>query len=443
MEKGMPDNRVAARAAIDRLLQMRRLWENAARAYFEPSRFLLEVQNCLMTSRTVTFIIQSNKDALPGFDQWYAAHQERMKADPIMVWAKDARNKVEKQGDLSTHSQVSAEIIASYLDGPKTDWLPSNVFATTDEIFRAVPQKFRVPHVVEHGTLLVERRWIDAELPEMELLEALAHAYSVLSDIVADFVKTLGLPIPSMIEDSRPTSMERLAMDRAIYVSMKEGSIIGVRREEARDPPIKEKQFIKRYGRKGAKSWEKAKEAETFQQACEAFFRSARILLKTDGYHGSLALFLKGSHLFRVIGADQPDRASRYILMRELASFAVAEGADGVILINEAWIAAAKDIPKHGYAVDAKNRQEALALAACNATGEEIHITATFHRKKNKLHKVKSIEPNKMTVGTPSFMLVPFMKVWGRYDPKNYEEIQRKMDEAGLSLPMEAPESTA
>ena len=84
MEKGMPDNRVAARAAIDRLLQMRRLWENAARAYFEPSRFLLEVQNCLMTSRTVTFIIQSNKDALPGFDQWYAAHQERMKADPTI-----------------------------------------------------------------------------------------------------------------------------------------------------------------------------------------------------------------------------------------------------------------------------------------------------------------------------------------------------------------------
>lgn len=428
------DPRGAARAAVDRLLQMRQLWENASKAYFEPTRFLLEVQNCLMTSRTVTFIIQSNKAAIPDFDAWYGPHQDRMKGDPIMVWARDSRNKVEKQGDLETHSQVNAEIVASYLDGPKTDWMPANVFATTADFFKAIPQKFRIAQVVEHGTLVIERRWIENNLPDTELLEALAHAYSVLSEIVADFVVTLGLAVPPVIEDSRPPSMARLAMDRAIYVSIKDGSIIGVRLQRARDTPIKEKQLIKRYGRKGARNAKRTRDAETFKEACEVNFKTARILLAADGYHRSIALFLKGPHLFRVIGTEHPDRASRYILMRELASFAQAEGADGVILISEAWTAALKDVPKSGYAVNAKNRGEALTMAACNSKGEEIHITAMFYRKKNKQHKVKSIDPNKMTEDTPSFILVPFMKAWGCYDPKRYEKVQKDLDDADLSL---------
>ena len=56
---------------MKRLLDMRRLWNEAADAYFEPAKFLLMLQQCITTSRTVTFIVQSNKAAFRDFEPWY------------------------------------------------------------------------------------------------------------------------------------------------------------------------------------------------------------------------------------------------------------------------------------------------------------------------------------------------------------------------------------
>ncbi|TIO48890.1 MAG: hypothetical protein E5X80_26170 [Mesorhizobium sp.] len=433
--EGGKDRSRAARAVIDRLLQMRQLWEDAANSYFDPGRFQLSVQSCITTARTVTFILQSNKKALANFDVWYEPYRKRCADDPVMVWARDTRNSVEKQGDLATHSQVHVELVASYLDGPQSEWVPANLFTTTTEIWRAVPAELRTPHTIENGTLIVERRWVANNYPEVELLEAIARVYSVLADIVTDFVKALDLPIPGVIEVSRPDSMAQLAMDRATYVSMKDGSIIGVRLEKAGGPPVKEKHLLKRYGRKGTHSIHDLKNAKTFLEICEAYFRTARIVLRNDGYHRSFALLLKGSAVFRVVGTDHPDRASRYLMVRELARYATAEGADGVIMINESWIANVKDAPKSGFAVDAKNRGEALTLVAANAQGDEINIMAPFHRKKNKTHKIKLIEPNKVSVGTPHFILIPFLKEWGRFDITRYEEPSRIAAEAGIEDP--------
>lgn len=42
--------------------------------------------------------------------------QEKMRADLIMRWLIDARNKIEKQGDLRSHSELHATLIASHAD---------------------------------------------------------------------------------------------------------------------------------------------------------------------------------------------------------------------------------------------------------------------------------------------------------------------------------------
>ena len=141
---------IAAAAAVTaRLLQMRQLWEDAANNYFEPSRFLLSLQNCITVSRTVTFIIQSNKGHIPDFENWYGRVQKDMAADKILVWAKDARNSIEKQGDLKALSQVRGEIIASYYDGPFSEWVPQALFASPQQFLRTVPDELRKhPHMV-------------------------------------------------------------------------------------------------------------------------------------------------------------------------------------------------------------------------------------------------------------------------------------------------------
>ncbi len=65
--------------------------------------------------------------------------------------------------------------------------------------------------------------------------------------------------------------------------------------------------------------------------------------------------------------------------------------ADGVMLISEAWTAKGADIPESGYAVEAKNRGEALLLHGADASGFRVAMHADISRKKNKRHKVKSL----------------------------------------------------
>ena len=108
---------------IDRRLEdVHRHWHSAERAYFEPDAFRVAIQTAIKTLRTVTFIIQSNKHLIPEFDHWYGPWREKLKSDALMRWMVDARNKIEKQGDLEAHSFVRAEIVASYLNnGPVVD----------------------------------------------------------------------------------------------------------------------------------------------------------------------------------------------------------------------------------------------------------------------------------------------------------------------------------
>jgi len=119
---------------------------------------------------------------------------------------------------------------------------------------------------------------------------------------------------------------------------------------------------------------------------------------------------------------DHPDRASRYVIIRELAALAKIEGADGIILIAEAWIASGEDIPASGYAVDAKNRGEALVLNAANSDGKSFAYQARIERKKNKKQKVKRILPPEIEENLVQFILTPFQEVWGCLDMNEVEK---------------------
>jgi hypothetical protein len=59
----------------------------------------------------VTFILQKNKSNMPGFDFWYNRWRERLKADPVLCWIVESRNRITKQGDLDTESYNFAYFI--------------------------------------------------------------------------------------------------------------------------------------------------------------------------------------------------------------------------------------------------------------------------------------------------------------------------------------------
>jgi hypothetical protein len=71
----------------------------------------------LQTARTVTFIIQKNKEEIPNYQSWYsAAVVAPWGSDEVMTWANDARNTIEKEGDLELNSALKVTLLFSYLE---------------------------------------------------------------------------------------------------------------------------------------------------------------------------------------------------------------------------------------------------------------------------------------------------------------------------------------
>ena len=410
---------------VNRLDHMKKYWDEANSEYFNPNQFLIKLQGCITTSRTVSFILQSNKAHFPDFDVWYGSYQEKWSGDPTMTWARDARNAIEKRGDLETLSQVKSRIVASYLGGPETDWLPQDLFSSPIAMLSKIPSKFRNnPQIRDHGTLVIERRWVDKQLPEIEILEALTHVYLEFVDLLVDLHKRVGVELPRSLASRVPPSMRPLVMDRATYVSIRTGSNVGFRfhhQEQKTDT----RALRKRYGRDA--NWEKLSSVGSFKELCDVVFTNARVLMLRDGYHHSFAIMVSKLRLWRVIGINHPDRASRYVMMRELADLAKVIEADGVIVIGEAWTAKGKDIPPSGYAVEAKNRGEALIMNAADAAGQTLAYHAEIIRKKKKKHKVKALGPTELA-NDFQFIMAPFQIAWGCLDTEKLKEAADRVD---------------
>jgi hypothetical protein len=79
MNKPPREVEVALTAVVKRLAHFKANWEQANSSYFEPGAFLIALQHGITTSRSVTFILQSHKAAIPDFEAWYAPFVEKFK----------------------------------------------------------------------------------------------------------------------------------------------------------------------------------------------------------------------------------------------------------------------------------------------------------------------------------------------------------------------------
>src|SRR5690606_25257158 len=149
-----------------------------------PDEFRVSIQAAIQTARQVSFVLQKNRAAIPNFDKWYEGWQEKLAAIPLMKWMVEARNRIEKQGDLEAHSFVSAEIVASHLDeGPKIR-VPTKLSHAPLELVKSIPDSMVGDHIKKNGILRIRRCWIENTLPDFELLDAVATAYGQLAQLV-------------------------------------------------------------------------------------------------------------------------------------------------------------------------------------------------------------------------------------------------------------------
>ena len=432
-------------AAIDRrLADAHRLWHQAEAAYFDPDRFRLAVQNAIQTLRSLTFIVQSHKTVIPNFTGWYGDYvdekhgkrgkwQERLHADPLMRWMVEARNKIEKRGDLESQSIVRVEIIASfYDDGPRID-VPAHLFESTEALLRKIPNNLLGQHIRRNGVLCIQRRWVENTLPDYELLDAVAIYYGKLTELVHDAHRQIGVDPPQTIHDEDGSSFDLPSMGwrlpcmighekpRALTISLADGAKVEF---ESKSEVVKMDagELVKLTGRYGSNAVEAMKrEYKTDIELAAGYFAVAQAVFLRDGYHRSILLLFRNRKLIRPIEVRVEGAFQKYVVMRQLADEVTKSGADAAILIGEVWLTRADEVRPYERPADSSVRTEGLFLDMVSKNGEPLNCVARIVREAGKVSLSKAEIPGI----TASFMFAPFYQAWGRSIPQAWTDADR------------------
>jgi len=411
-------------AVHQRLEDLHRQWHQAEEAYFDPDGFRVAIQTAIQTARTVTFILQSNKHVIPDFEKWYAGWQSTFKENSLMRWMVDARNKIEKQGDLESHSFVRAEIVASYLENGPVVEVPAKLFDAPLKLIKSIPDTAAGKHVKEQGLLRIQRRWVENTLPDYELLDAVATAYGLLSDMLDDAHRQIGLPVPVPIDAHTGEKYDSESMKgclpcmighsdaRTLNLWLADGKPMEV---EAVTRSVSEEDMKKSVERYDLQE-NMFDNSETPEGMLNDLFSTASKMFLKDGYHVTVMFLLRDGKLIQMIELAPVDHGDKYLMMRKLAHEVKKKGADGAILLGEVWMAPFDS--KHPYrrSVDSPDRQEALVAKLITKNAEPKQISAIIHRDGKTVKLDKSIEQT----GGAHYMFAPFYEVWGRKIPQDW-----------------------
>lgn len=399
--------------AFRRLHEAHRHWHAAQENYFDPEEFRMAMQACIQTLRTVTFMLQSSKRSLEGFDAWYEPQQAKMRADSILRWLIEARNHIEKAGDLATYSQMTAKVIASYHDQLEVTAVEGDLFDNVAALLARVPRCYLVGQVFEHGALRVERRWVANTLPDRELLDALAHAYTALSQVILEACERWALTpwqAPQIHDNSvigafgeRPRCMSDRPEIVEALISLKDGSPLSIVRKTVEFDEEDKAAIKDRYG----PIERPTVPPSNLTQHARALFEQARRVMKKDKHHISIVFLFRENRPVHMMQLEYRDRAAKYLLMRDVAEIVHQKKADAIIHIGEAWTAKFDPAHPFRYAAEVPERRECLILMGST---KEAGITMEAEIKRVdsgvKLGKTNEI------IGPPPEMFAPVLKVW-------------------------------
>ncbi|MCX6899590.1 MAG: hypothetical protein NT105_12945 [Verrucomicrobia bacterium] len=398
-----------------RLEDAAQLWRKASEQYFDPNEFRVTIQACIQAFRTVTWILQNNKDAILEFNSWYGAWQQKMRIDEILRWLVEARNRIEKQGDLFTKSTLKVTLSGSWFDRPHYEALlpPSTSVNKICSLIRSqLPMELAN---ASEGLLCAERRWCDSELPHVEILEALCHCYSVLQELVGDAHRRLKVNQDTPCELSARVTQSNLELPkfmlnadttRTTWLKLRDGTrasmAVVTQTVTKKDVP----KVAQRYGAEIMDNNPFAGE-RSFRDRCIAFFNHAKLLLRKDGYHVSCALVETGKN-FMFFELRMDDRAEKHMVIRQLAKTVGRIKGKSVILIGEAWVAPTASVMPGSYAADCPTKAEGLILNGLTKDGDYISVHSIFRRTVEGIEFDEDI----IDTGNLSPILAPFLELW-------------------------------
>lgn len=320
---------------------------NCAQTYFDPELFRMHTNQFLQTARTVTFIIQKNKGGIPEFEAWYSSEvQENWRMDQVMLWARDARNKIEKIGDLELYSNLQATLMFSYLEEEdlaleceRHELLSVGVKRLVRFARRQLPTG-----VSDTAAVRIERRWVATSLPNWELLHALTYVYIRLYACCNKLAVQLGGEIASDIPSDTAALHLTGEARHVTYVKLRgmkgfQSKTDRVGFDSGYEPPPEIRSAIEEHAGKLQK--------RDFESLFRYHIDMAKATFDIHGNHLSMVfLFGEEGNNMDLLSYAPEDQMDKFIFWRSLAERIAVKRVAGVIVVSEAWI---RRLPRRGY----------------------------------------------------------------------------------------------
>lgn len=372
-----------------RLRDLGHLLKSCGETYFRPDLFRRNTNQFLQTSRTVTFIIQKNKSAIPDYDRWYKSNVTGpWGSDVVMTWAKDARNVIEKEGDLDMQSTLHVAVLFSYhshedmvLEVDRKELLQASVDQLLKRAIKELPLG-----IADAALLKVQRRWVVNTLPDQELIYALTYAYGRLHEVCTSLCKHLGVEMDSSV--LHPTYFDPAANDfaKVRYTKLSSSSTVKqVAERIVRDPDFRP-----------STAMAKVKDSlrvipASMSGVLELHAKMAEATFNQCGNHMPMVFFYDEKwvqiDMVCTVFADQSDK---FMFWRTMADRAFYMKAAGFVFVTEVWLRSplSVDVPIRDLPI----KGEMLQVTCGGASGDIETVSWAISRNSDGTPSLERLE---------------------------------------------------
>jgi hypothetical protein len=380
----------------------------------------MNLNHFLQTARTVTFIIQKHKGSIPDYETWYAgAVTTPWKSDEVMKWAVQARNEIEKEGDLETNSTLNLTLLFSYLaeqdlviEIGKAELRNAGVKTLVRLARKKLPAG-----VADAAVVKIERCWVTATLPNWELLHALVYVYARIFESCGSLARQFGETLDSTIPTAANLEVWRESARRVRYLKLNGLESHSIASNsipldgDATPPEEIREGFNKLHTTAGPPT--------SFEEVMTYYTTMAELTFGHWGNHDSM-LFLLDERWrpIDMIGTRFEDQADKFIFWRYIADRITILKRFGLVWISESWI---RNVDKTGQAAirDMPIVGERLGVVAIDKAGNQSHVSWEILRppepSKPTLRRVS--KPDFQLDAGGQYFLVPAIRAMGLPDP--------------------------
>lgn len=394
--------------AYNRLDEAHRAWHTALDGYHRIEDFRAGVNTSIQALRNLTFALQKQKSSLPDFDAWYATWQTKMGADPILKAFHTARTVIVHQEDLKllsvatarTKGWVDFQRMAFTFDPTSDSYDVAQGFYNTFARHLPVAEEIKSRLVFEF-----ERKWIYDKLPDIELLDAIAHAYNFFVEMLKDAERKFSVTPrentstgdyceAELNDKGQLRCMVLTPQERCLSFGFKDGGILLPQTESIDRSEVDLLKVRKKYG-----DFWKSDEIEDLLKGLfpeeypfnqmKLFTQVALSNLKKDGHLIPTSFVFKDSEDVPPMVISHPflNQEHKVMAISNVASQIVKNNAKSVLIVSELWqynIEARKGkIPTES---DTKNTQD-LFQASCITADKIMMVSIPF--RKNIFGKIK------------------------------------------------------